>query len=105
MLLTICQYHVSLLLHNLDLIYTWANVLVVWLYPIQFCVKLTMAECFLDLCTCMQRHLCILEEVLLPTPTPSMVVNLNSPSPFMVFPKSPDLDLLIIVLLFVIPKL
>ncbi len=64
-----------------------------------------MAECFLDLCTCMQRHLCILEEVLPPTPTPSMVVNLNSPSPFMVLPKSPDLDLLIIVLLFVIPKL
>ncbi len=33
--------HVSLLQHNLDLTYTWPNVQVVWLYPIQFCAKLT----------------------------------------------------------------
>ncbi len=65
-----------------------SNVLVVWLYPIQFFVKLTMVECFLDLCTCMQKHPCTLEEILLPTPTPSIVVNFNSPSPFVVLPKS-----------------
>jgi hypothetical protein len=60
-----------------------------------------MVECFLDLCTCMQKHPCTLEEILLPTPTPSIVVNFNSPSPFVVLPKSLGWDLLIIVLLLV----
>jgi hypothetical protein len=45
------QCHVSLLQCNLDLTYTWPNVHVVWLYPIQLCVELTLVECPLELCT------------------------------------------------------
>jgi hypothetical protein len=67
----------------LDLTYTWLNVLVVWLYPIQLCAKLILVEYFSNFCMSMRRHLCILEEVS-PTLVPSLSVTKHSPSPFMV---------------------
>jgi len=61
----------------------------VWLYPIQFCDELTKVECPLDLCTSMQKHPCTLEKIP-PTPTPSLAISLNSPSPSMVLHESLD---------------
>jgi hypothetical protein len=46
----------------------------VWLYPIQFCAKLTPMECHLDLCTSMQKHHCINFEEVPPTLAPFLVV-------------------------------
>jgi hypothetical protein len=45
----------------------------VWLYPIQFSIELTLMGYPLSLCTSMQRHPCTFKEVP-PTPTPSLVV-------------------------------
>jgi hypothetical protein len=73
----------------LDLTYIWFNVLVVWLYPIQFCVELTLVGCPLNLCMSMQRHPYTIEEV--PSiSAPFLGVIENSPSPFVVFPQSPN---------------
>jgi hypothetical protein len=83
---------------NLDSIYTWLDVLMVWLYQIQFNVEPTLVECPLDLCMSKQKHPCILLAIP-PTPTPFSVVNLNLLSPFEVLLESLDLDSLIIVFL------
>jgi len=76
------------------------DVLVVWLYPIWFDVELSLMECLSNICTSKQKHPYI-PLAISPIPTPSLVVNLNSPSPFKVLFESPNSDLLTIVLLWV----
>lgn len=85
-------------MHNLDLTYTWLDVLVVWLYPIQLYVELIVVERPLDLYTSMQRHPCIPKKVP-PILAPSLVINLNSPSPSMVLLESPTWNSLIVIFL------
>ncbi len=68
----------------MDLITIWPNVPMVWLYPIQFCIELTLVGYPLNFCVSMQKHPCTVNEVP-PILVPSLVIIKNSPSPSMVF--------------------
>ncbi len=86
-----------MLLCNLDLTCIWSDVLVVWLYQIQFRVELTPVECPSNLYTSMQRHPCTPKKVRPTLAPPFLVVSLNSLSPSMVLLESPYWDLLTFV--------